>query len=131
MSGFEAVPMEKIEDVQYRVLEAHESDRLMPLLKEQGWGLPYPAQASAVIGEYQGKIVAFAVLQGLPMVGPLWVEPSWRGTGLAEGVTRELVKKMLANGTGACIAVAQNPFTEHLCRVLGMKQVEGKLFMRE
>jgi predicted N-acetyltransferase YhbS len=131
VSGFDAVPFPKIEGVTYRVLGSDEAGKLMPLLKEQGWGLPYPHQASAVVAEYEGKIVAFAVLQILPNVGPLWVAPEWRATGLAEGVTRELVKYMLANGTGACIAVATNPFSEHLCRVLGMKEISGKLFARE
>jgi predicted N-acetyltransferase YhbS len=131
MTGFEAVPFEKIEDVKFRALEPHESGRLMPLLKEQGWGVPYPSQAAAIVGEYQGQIVAFVVLQMLPMVGPLWVEPAWRGSGLAEGITRELVKHMLANGTGACIAIANNEHTEHLCRVLGMSEEPGKLFKRE
>jgi predicted N-acetyltransferase YhbS len=129
--GFEGVPFEKIEDVRFRVLAPHESGKLMPLLKENGWGLPYPDQATAVVGEYQGKIVAFVVLQMLPMVGPVWVEPSWRGSGLAEGIVKELVKRMIENGKEACIAIAQNPFTEHFCRVLGMTEVDGKLFKRD
>jgi predicted N-acetyltransferase YhbS len=78
------------------------------------------------VAEYEDQIIGFAVQQILPMAGPLFVLPDWRGTGLAEMLARDLKDRMAAN----YIAVASSEFSEKLCRELGMHEVPGKLFRK-
>lgn len=126
-----AIPFPKIEAVTFRELRPDETEKLTPFLKQQGWGIPLPHLAAVVVGEYQGEIVSFAVAQLIPHAEPIYVSPSWRGTGLAEETAKQLAGYMLRAGTGMCLSIAQTKFAEDLCRMLGMVEMQGKIFVRE
>lgn len=125
------IPFPKIEAVTFRELRPEETVKLMPFLQAEGWRLPYPYLASAVVGEYEGKIVSFAVLQLIPHVEPLWVQDDWRGSGLAEATAYQLIANLERRQISAYLAIAPNPFMERLCKKMGMKEIPGKVFVKE
>ena len=126
--SFRAVPFPKIENVVLRDLEPEESEKLKPVLQRVGFYLPLPHLASVIVAEYQGEIVGFGTAQLMCHVEPLFVYPEWRGTGLA-GILADAVAAKLDGKPYICIA--GNAFAEQICRERGMREVPGKVFVRD
>jgi GNAT superfamily N-acetyltransferase len=78
------------QEVIYRVIENEELLKLRPLFDTLGWALPDPDFAKAVVAEADGLILGFGIVQFITHAEPMWVHPSVRGSGLAEGLADKM-----------------------------------------
>ena len=122
------IPFPKIEAVAIRDLGPNDTDKLTPALKKAGFFLPLPQWTAVTVAEYQGEIVGFVCLQLIPHMEPLWVSDEFRGAGVPEMLANAVQGKM---NDKPCMCVAASPFAERLCRQYGMREIPGKIFIKE
>lgn len=114
----------------YHWLEGDELEILEPILAARGW-TSLNGKVARAIGAFDetGKLVGFQVLQLFPMVGPLYVEPLSRGTGIASELT-ERMRTFLVNAQArGWMVIADAPFTAQLCEAHGMRKVESPVYL--
>ena len=106
-------------------------EALAPALRQAGMTIAYPHLAEPIVAKFHDEIIGFAFAQLLPHCEPIWVNPNWRGMGLAEELARRVVEKIELTGAKRFMCVAQNQFAERLCEEMGMKRVVGVLYVKE
>lgn len=77
-----------------------------------------------------GELIGFNVLQLFPFVGPLFVSPSARGTGVAEELVDEMMRFLAQANARGFLVIAQSPHTERLCKKLNMQQTDGPVYIQ-
>lgn len=124
-TGFEAVPFPKV-----KIRDAHpdEFKKILDAADKVGMFIPQPGMASSIVAEDEGEIVGFAFAQYILHPEPIYVMPRYRGTSVARELAEAVRDKI---GSRPCVAVAQNPFAEQLCRDMGMVEVPGKIFVQK
>jgi predicted GNAT family N-acyltransferase len=123
-----------IGDVRYRWVPGQtctqaEWDKIDALLAVRGW-MSLNRETSLIrLAESvsTGQVLGFNVIQLIPYVGPLYVVPSAR----ASGVTEELidhVQEFLHDSRGY-MAIAQSPYAARACEQRGMRKVEVPVYV--
>lgn len=83
------------EQVHYRVVQGEEILMMKPLFDKLGWPVPDPDMAKVIVAQAglgkDGVILGFGVVQFVTHAEPIWVHPSTRGTGVAEGIMENVV----------------------------------------
>jgi hypothetical protein len=105
-------------------------ERIESILAARGW-LSLNRLTTRVLLAYSesGELLGFNILQMMPYVGPLYVKPSARGTGLAEDLVDQMMIFLADIQARGFLAIAQSPHTEKLCLQLGLKKVESPVFI--
>lgn len=101
------------------------------LLATRGW-TSLNRQTTRVLMAHDpktGEILGFNVLQLFPYVGPLYVKPSARGTGVAEDLVDKMMLFLAEVQAKGFLVIAQSPHTEAMCKKLGMQQAEAPVYM--
>ena len=93
--------------------------------------MPDPKQATILIGEVGGRIVAFNVVQSILHIGPAWIDEAYRHDGLWREPMEEMKKEFERDGHNGVMLVAMNLATEYIAEFLGMKRSQGVLFLRD
>jgi len=116
--------------VTYRWLEPSELPRIDSVFAKRGWIRLSEHFSRVRVAEVDGKIVGFFCFQGLPYMGPMNIEESQRGKGIAE----DLVSQMLAwtdeNNCRGYMVVADSPHTEKLCKAKGLTRVVSPVYIQ-
>lgn len=121
----------KIPVISYRDLSGQECTELAPALQKAGMTIAYTHLADPVVAEVDGKIVGFCFAQLIPHWEPLWVEREWRGMGIAEELAKRALEKITKTGAQKFCCITTSAFAEKLAREAGMREVEGKLFVKD
>lgn len=67
-------------DIVYRCIDPSEWARLIPLFNRRGFPLPHPKMSTAAVAEVaEGPMVGAWILQLVPHMEPLVVDPDWQG----------------------------------------------------
>lgn len=134
-NGTPATPA--VSEVQYRVVADSELEILGPLFQRLGWPVPNPDMAKAIVAETgsgkDGLICGFGVVEFIPHVSSLWVDPMMRGTGIAEGLVEKVVS-YVERDCGikryVCLAKAGS-FSARLAEKYGMKRCPADTYMKQ
>jgi len=94
-------------------------------------------ETSRVRAAYDGdKLVGFLVLQLMPHMEPLYVDPMYRGVGDARGgmIANQLIDDMFAF-VGECgirgfICIADNNIVEGMCLDRGLQKIDSPVFIK-
>ena len=105
-----------------------EWDQIDLILQAQGWSSLNRQTTLLELAEDGQGIVGLIVLQLHPLVGPEYVRPSARGTGLAAELADDMVAKMQEMQARGWLVVADSAHTAKLCRERGMIQVREPVF---
>src|SRR5260370_24870517 len=95
-------------DITYRWLDGvtatpEEWDRIDDYLAKKGWMSLNKELSRVRIAEKDGVIIGFSALQMTPYCGPLFVEKSPRGTGVAEQLADDTIQFLVDLNARACI----------------------------
>jgi GNAT superfamily N-acetyltransferase len=123
-------------EIKYRWVDGvsctqEEWDKIDMMLATRGWMSLNRNTTRALIAESpEGVILGFNIFQMIPFLGPLYVLPSARGTGVAEDLSQRMVDFMTEVEARGFIAVAQSPHAAKLCEHMGMKKVESPVYAK-
>lgn len=107
-----------------------EWDRFESLMAARGWAsLNRPTSRILVAENADGELLGFEVFQMVPYVGPLYVRPSERGTGLAEELSDKMLDFMANIQARGWIVTAESPYAEKICVDRGMTKVETPVYI--
>ena len=122
--------METATQSQYRWLEPDELVGIEPLFKARGW-VPLNPNGSRVLAAFDGgRMIGFICLNMIPHVEPLFVETSYRGTGIAETLVREMVSMLYLAEAPAAYVIADSPTSAKMAEAFGMARVESPVFRK-
>lgn len=100
--------------------------KLIPTIKEQlGWDVPYPKMTSAEICIVDGKIIGLSLVHLQPSLGPHWVAPNYRGTGVSEHLADRAQATIENAGFKQYVVQTESEYVKKLCLDRGMK-VKGE-----
>lgn len=107
-----------------------EWDRIESLLAARGWAsLNRPTSRILLAEDAAGELLGFEVFQMIPYVGPLWVRPSARGTGLAEDLSDRMLDFMAEIQARGWLVTAESAYAEKICVDRGMTKVETPVYV--
>jgi len=109
------------QQVAYLSVTGEDLAKILPAIKEVlGWDIPYPKMSSAEIAIADGRIIGVSIVHLQPTIGPMWVAPNYRGTGVAEHIADRT--KATADGAGfkQCVVQTQSEYVKKLCKDRGM-----------
>ncbi len=116
-------------EVVYRYLQPEEFARVTHVF--EGYKVRPPSPSSSVIfaAVAGDEVVGFFTFQMMPHGEPIYVAPEWRGRvdwrRLVAGVD-----SLMPEGA-FYVVLATSPQVEHMARESGLREVEGKLFIKE
>lgn len=117
-------------ELEFRWLEGGELTQLEPLLESRGHMSLNNNMARALCAfDTNGNIAAFHVLQMIPHAEPLYVNPTYRGTGLAEDLADRMVSFLRSCNARGFMVVADNPASVKLCEQFGMRKVDSPVYV--
>jgi len=86
------------------------------------------ATSRILVAEEDGQIIAFNVWQLIPFAGPLYVDPEYRGTGIAVELADQMLTFLVDNKARGWIAAASNRHSQKLCESRGMTKIETPVY---
>lgn len=103
-----------------------------PKLREKGWAPLNVNEAQPtnfVLGAYEGgRLLEIIAFQLFPIVGPL-LRIEGKDGGQTTRILAESMKAFLEeSGARGYLAIADSPFTERICKRLGMSPLESPVF---
>lgn len=104
-------------------------DRIENIMLARGWMKLNPNTSRILVAEKDGAIAGFVCLQLVPHVEPLFVAPSFRGTGLAETLSDKLIAFMHESAARGWMAVASDSTVAKLCEKQGMHKIESPVYV--
>ena len=121
-------------EVTYRWVEGreatdHEWDTIDTMLKAMGWMSLNRLTSRILVAEDGERIVGFSCVQFFPGVGPLYVRPKVRGSGVAEELADRTMAFLVDAQARGWIVVADSPHTVKLCEDRGMKPIEAPVYV--
>lgn len=123
------MPTKDLQNVTKRWLSGDELDVLEPIIKARNWmPLNKPLTRAMVAFDADGQIVGFYVLKLLPHVEPLFVDPDWRGSGLADELADEMHKVLADTPPGGVWLTAENPLTAKMAEYHGLVIVKSPVY---
>ena len=112
-----------------RWLEPSEVPILEPVLESNHWS-SLNANTCRVRAAFDGsKLVGFLVLQQFPILGPMWIDPNYRGDGLPGRLALEMRDFLKDIEVRGFLVIAESEFTEIMCRHFGLKKVDSPVYM--
>ncbi len=102
---------------------------LNEVMARKGWAELNPQTARALVAYKDERIVGFIVIQLFPHAEPLYVDPEFRGTGLADELADRMYEFLKEVRTRGYMVVAESPFAEKLCEARGMKRVNYPVYL--
>ena len=116
--------------VEFKWLDGDELDQLEPIIRARGW-VPLNKKMARAYAAFAGdEIVGFACFNCIPHVEPLYVDRTYRGTGLAKDLTDALVDFLYAVECPAAYILADNPASEALAKAHGMERVDVPVYRK-
>src|SRR5882724_4827958 len=100
-------------------------------LVSKGWMSLSKELSRVRIAEKGGRIIGFSALQMMPYCGPLFVEKSARGTGVAEQLADDTIQFLVDLNARGWIVVANRPHVPPLCEKYGMHRVTQPVYTTE
>jgi len=122
-------------DIRYRWVNGWEASddewqRIEALLEVRGWmSLNRKTTILRIAEDAHGAIVGFLPLQLLPYVGPLWVVPSQRGSGVAGDLAESMFQFLGERQARGWIATAENPSAVELMEKFGMEKLKAPTYV--
>lgn len=109
-----------VQGVVYLSVSGDDLVKLIPTIKEQlGWDVPYPKMTSAEICIVDGKIIGLSLVSLQPSMGPLWVAPNYRGTGVAEHLADRSIQTAQQAGMKQYVVQTKSDTVRKICRERG------------
>jgi hypothetical protein len=114
-------------------------DILNPLIEKRNrgtpekpaWALLNSATAFAVAAFEEEFCLGFLVMQLFPFLGPAWVEPIARNGEVFKALGDSMVNVMAQMQARGAMVVADNPATERMCRMKGMRKIEAPVYVSD
>ena len=98
-------------------------------IQRMGW-TPLNGKTSNVLVALDGeKVVGFHVPQLFPHAEPLFVDPGWQGTGLANELSGRMLDFLMSVNARGFMVIADSPHAEKLCQKFGMKRVTSPVYI--
>jgi len=104
-------------------------DAIEAILAARGWVSLNRATSRILIKEHGDEIIAIHVFQLLPMAGPLWVLPKYRGTGLAAELADEMLTFLIEANARGWIVLTESVHAAKLCEDHGMTLVNEPVYV--
>lgn len=119
-------------DIRYRWIDGasasdDEWNRIESILATKGWASLNKKTSRLLVAENK-ETMAFIVFQMVPFLGPLFVPPSMRGTGIAEELADKMQEFLSESNARCYIATAESKHAEKLCESHGMKRLNTPLY---
>jgi hypothetical protein len=112
-----------------RWLTPDELALLDPILESNGWASLNGQTCQVRAAFDEDKLVGFFTLQQYPVLGPLWVDSKYRGSGLPEQLASDMREFLVDIKIRGFLVIADSIFTELLCQKFGMKLVNHPVYM--
>lgn len=121
-------------DVTYRWTPGEQAtqaewDRVDDILAARGWVSLNRKTTVLLIAERGGELVGFHALQWIPYLGPIFVRPSDRGTGVAERLIDDMLEFMEKAQARGFLVISQSDVITKECEAIGMQRVESPVFI--
>ena len=100
------------------------------IIKRSGWIPINDHVAKILVAIDAGSVVGFHVLQMFPHAEPLWVDPAYRGEGVAEELADRMLEFLDSIGARGFMVIADSPHAEKLCKERGMKRVTSPVYIK-
>jgi hypothetical protein len=118
----------------YRWIEVREAtdeewQQVDAILARMGWMSLNRSTSRILVAETDGRIEGFSCVQLFPGVGPLYVRPKVRGSGVAEELADRTINFLVEVQARGWIVVADSPFTEKLCQERNMERIESPVYV--
>jgi hypothetical protein len=106
-------------------------EKIDSLLAIRGWMSLNRATSRVYLAEdvSTGEVKGFFALQLMPFLGPLYVVPSERGSGLAETLADDMQTFLEDCKYRGGMTIADSPIVGKMCEARGMKRVESPVFV--
>ncbi|MGH7184504.1 MAG: GNAT family N-acetyltransferase [Nitrospiraceae bacterium] len=115
--------------IEHRWLDGDELDQIQLILQNRGW-TPLNKPTSRALAAFDGdKLVGFIVLQLVPHTEPLWIDPDYRGSYIAEGLAQGMRQFMRSIEARCFMVMADNPHAVRLCEESGMQLVKSPVYI--
>jgi GNAT superfamily N-acetyltransferase len=107
-----------------------EWQRIDALLEIRGWAsLNRRTSRIRIIEDAQGAIVGFNVIQMIPFVGPMFLRPSARGTGLAAQLADDMREFLVESRARCWLGVAASPHAAQIMEARGMRLLDKPVYI--
>jgi RimJ/RimL family protein N-acetyltransferase len=116
--------------VTYRQLPEAEWPRLREAYAGLGGEVPSADLKTAVVAEFEGKIIGLTGIDLVVHAGPRWVAPHWRRRGIALEMGRKVDEVLKAGGAEGYLVFPSNPASEGLCQRLGLEKLPWSVYKR-
>ncbi len=123
-------------DVQFRWVKGWEAtddewNRVESIVEARGWMTLNKNTTRILLAETAvGVLAGFLVLQAVPHAEPMFVAPSFRGSGVAEELSERMQAFMAEVKIRGWMVVAETPFAEKLCEAGGMTRVDKPVYVK-
>lgn len=119
-----------MDGIELRWLEGEALQELESHLRSQGWASLNPAMSRALVA-YDGQTIAgYACFSCIPHINALFLSVQYRGKGLAEAMTDQLVQFLYEVNAPEAYIVASSPHTEQLAQRYGMEKIEYPVYYK-
>lgn len=119
-----------IPSIEYGWLAGEQLGVLEPILAKRGWASLNKLTSRALCAfAPNGQLLGFLVVQLFPHTEPLYVDPDYRGIGIAEELSDRMVKYMLEIKARGWMVVADSPHAVKLCEERGMRKLESPVYV--
>ena len=116
--------------MELKIIRGDELKRLIPILGELGWPMVSEPCSMAIVGEEDGEIVGFAIIQLLPHLEPVWVRTDKRGTGLADSIVTMAAGQLQQMNIQHWLSIVRNDQSKRLAQSIGMEPAPGEVFVK-
>ena len=117
-------------EAKFVTLTGDEVMKIADKIREVGFSFPHPQLSTVELAIVEGELAGFACSQLMFHAEPLYVDPKYYGTGIAEELASRVVRSIEESRGKMFLSVASNPHAERLCKEQGMVEVPGKLFVK-
>jgi GNAT superfamily N-acetyltransferase len=122
--------MKNLDEATFKWLDGDELDQLEPILAEKGWpSLNHNTSRALAVYDKTDGLVAWYVFQLFPHCEPMYVEPEWRGSGVAEELVDVMHKFLSSVKCRGVMIVADNPAVARMAEAHGMKKIESPVYL--
>lgn len=110
-------------------LAGDELDVLAPIIEARGW-MPLNKALTRALAAYdeRGNLIGCYILKLLPHPEPLFVEPAWRGSGVADALAEEMHRVLADTPPGGVWFTAENPLTARMAEEHGLVLVNYPVY---
>lgn len=99
------------------------------VIKRSGW-VPLNDHVAKILVALDGDaVIGFHVLQMFPHAEPLWVDPEYRASGVAEALSDRMLEFLTSIGARGFMVIADSPHAQRLCEERGMKRVSSPVYI--